>query len=53
MKAGIFLAVGLLAVARAAGDYNPEWVNKIRLPISMINKIFGLITLDPLAPDNS
>ena len=48
---GIF--AGLFTASYAQGNINPEWVDKVRLSLGEINKIFGLITIDPTAPDNS
>lgn len=51
----VFLGIlaGLFTVSHAQNNINPEWVDKVRLSLGQINKIFGLITIDPTAPDNS
>ena len=34
-------------------SFDNDWVNKIRLPLFMINKIFSLLSLDPQGKDTS
>lgn len=47
------LAAMLLGTSYAMGPYDQDWLTKVRLPLSMINKIFGLINFDPTATDKS
>ena len=43
----------LLSTCQAMGPYDQDWVTKVRLPLSMINKIYALINFDPTAQDQS
>jgi hypothetical protein len=52
-KLGCILLFLLLGSTQAMGPYEKDWVNKVRLPLSMINKIFALINIDPIAEDKS
>ena len=36
-----------------AQTFNNDWVNKVRLPLFMVNSIFGLLSLDPSGEDTS
>ena len=47
------LAAMLLSTSQAMGPYDQDWVTKVRLPLSMINKMFNLINFDPTATDTS
>ena len=47
------LSALLLGSAYSMGPYDPDWITKVRLPLSIINKIFGLINFDPIAQDQS
>jgi hypothetical protein len=50
-KVGCILLFLLLGFSQAMGPYEQDWVKKVRLPLSMINKIFALINIDPIAED--
>jgi len=47
------LAALLVGTSNAMGPYDKDWVTKVRLPLSMINKIYALINFNATAPDTS
>ncbi len=50
---GILSGLLLIVGASAMGDYDPDWINKVRLPLFQINNIFSQINIDPTIPDSS
>lgn len=43
------IAVLLFTSVNGMGAYDDDWITRVRLPLSMINRIFGLLNFDPLS----
>lgn len=35
------------AVSYGMGNYDQDWITRVKLPLRMIDKIFGLLDFDP------
>ena len=53
MKSIIGILCLLLSSVSAMGSYDPDWVNRIRLPLSIIDSMFDLLRFDPAGEDTS
>jgi hypothetical protein len=53
MKSIIGILCLLLSSVSAMGSYDPDWVNRIRLPLFIIDQIFDYLRFDPAGEDTS
>lgn len=53
LAALLLTSSSLLAPASGMGAYDQDWLTRVNLPLDMIQKIFGLLSLDPLGKDTS